>query len=155
MTSARFPLDGAAFLLFFLLLVVAASDGTAVSAADRTKPVPCNIQRGACSADLGNRLTAQFDIQPRPVTAMSELTFVVTLLQDSRQVIDAAVSLDLSMPGMYMGKNSPVLKHIANGRYEGKGLIPRCMSGSRTWQADLAVVRGQQKGSASFLIEVP
>lgn len=155
MRRTRIRRFGASCFLSCLILAAAASYAAAVSAAGRTEPVPCDIRRGACTAELDGGMTLQFDIQPRPVETMSELTFMVTLLRNGREITDASVALDLSMPGMYMGKNSPVLRHVAHGRYEGKGLIPRCMSGSKTWQADLLVVHGRQKGSASFVIEVP
>jgi len=94
-----------------------------------------------------------FDIAPKPVTAMSELTFLVTLKKNGVPLTDAAVSLDLSMPGMFMGKNRPLLSHEGQGRYRGKGVITRCASGRKIWKAALAVERGQTT-DAAFVFEV-
>lgn len=123
-------------------------------AGDRPDSRTCKIQQSACSVDLDNGMKLSFDILPKPVKAMTALTFIVQLERRGKAVPDASVTLDLSMPGMHMGKNSPALQHVADGRYEGKGLITRCMSGRKTWQADIAVMREQQTRSASFVFKV-
>ena len=99
-------------------------------------------------------MTIEFDIQPKPVTAMTECTFVVTFTRNAVPIMDASVHLDLSMPNMFMGKNQPVLNHIKDGRYEGKGVITRCASGRKTWQADVAVVSAGKTAVATYVFEV-
>ena len=107
------------------------------SAAEASPTVICDIQKGPCAATTGNGLSIQFDITPRPVRAMSELTFHMNISRQGRPVDDAEVTLSLTMPGMYMGKNQPVVKAIGNGRYEATGIVTRCMSGRKTWQAEV------------------
>lgn len=131
-----------AFLAFCPLLAIAAGHG-----------VTCDIQKGACIQKTGSGMTVEFDILPRPVTAVSDLQFVVKLERQGRPVPDAEVGLDLFMPGMFMGKNQPVLKHTSRGQYEGKGIITRCMSGRKTWQADISVKHDKQE-TVSFIFEV-
>ena len=115
----------------------------------------CDIQRGPCIREADDGMRVEFDIQPRPVTSMSGLTFFIRLTRNGKPVTDAtSVVLDLSMPGMYMGKNRPVLKRRDDGRYEGKGLITRCMSNSRTWRAEVAVERAKRISAAVFEFEV-
>ena len=115
----------------------------------------CDIQRGPCIQETGDGMRVEFDIQPKPVTTMSGLTFFIHLTRNGKPVTDASsVVLDLSMPGMYMGRNRPVLKQLDNGRYEGKGLITRCMSNSSTWQAEITVERGKRITVADFEFEV-
>jgi hypothetical protein len=115
----------------------------------------CDIQRGPCIREAGDGMTVEFDIQPKPVTAMSGLTFFIHLTRNGKPVTDlSSVVLDLTMPGMYMGKNRPVLKRMDKGRYEGKGLITRCMSNSRTWQAEVVVERAKRISVAVFEFEV-
>ena len=70
---------------------------------------------------------------------MVENTFVVIVTRNGKPITDASVRLDLSMPHMFMGRNQPVLKQVKDGRYEGKGIITRCASGRKTWQADVVV----------------
>jgi hypothetical protein len=114
----------------------------------------CDIQRGPCFKATGEGMTIEFDIQPKPVSAMSELTFIVNLSRGGSPVTDASAALDLSMPGMFMGKNRPVLKQVYDGRYEGKGIITRCPSGGKTWQAEVTVERAGKTAVASFVFEV-
>jgi hypothetical protein len=102
----------------------------------------------------GDGMTIEFDIQPKPVAAMTESTFVVTVTRNGMPLIDASVHLDLSMPHMFMGKNQPILNHIQDGRYEGKGVITRCASGNKTWQADVAVVSAGKTAVARYEFEV-
>ena len=115
--------------------------------------VLCDIQHGSCIRET-NGMTITFDIQPKPVRAMSELQFIVTVKRNNAPVTDASVALDLSMPGMYMGKNRPVLKHLGLGTYQGTGIITRCTSGQRTWQATITVGRGDPATIALFQFEV-
>jgi len=133
-------------LLFYLLAFVTATDAATAA--------PCVIQQGACSFTTDSGITVEFDIRPKPVKAMSNLDMIVSVKEKGRPVTDASVKLDLTMPGMYMGKNSPDMKHSANGRYEGTGIITRCMSGRKTWQADVRVERGNTRQTASFVFEV-
>lgn len=135
-----------ASLFFYSLMFLTATFAPAAA--------PCAIQQGACSFTTDSGMTVEFDIQPKPVRAMSKLDMLVSVKENGKPVTDASVKLDLTMPGMYMGKNSPDMKHSANGRYEGKGIITRCMSGRKTWQADVIVERGGTRQAASFVFEV-
>ena len=114
----------------------------------------CDIQSGSCAYETADGMRIEFDVQPKPVTSMSDLTFIVTVTRGGSPVSDASVALNLSMPGMFMGKNQPVLKHAENGRYEGKGVIIKCPSGRKIWQADIAIARGGMNASARFVFEV-
>jgi hypothetical protein len=124
----------------------------AASAAET--PLHCDIQIGSCIMKTGNGMTIEFDIQPKPVSAMTERTFVVIVTRNGIPLMDASVHLDLSMPHMFMGKNQPVMNHIKDGRYEGKGIITRCASGNKTWQADVAVGPAGKAVVAAFVFEV-
>jgi hypothetical protein len=131
-------------------MIMCSLTGTAYAAAANE----CNIQQGSCIQTTKDGMTVELDILPKPVTAMSALTFTVTLHRQGKPVADGTVALDLSMPGMYMGKNSPVLTHVAEGQYEGSGTIVRCMSGRNTWRADVAVSRDGKSETVSFVFEV-
>ncbi|MBI5741682.1 MAG: FixH family protein [Nitrospirae bacterium] len=99
-------------------------------------------------------LHAVFDINPKPVRAMSELVFSMYLEESGRPVTDADITLDLTMPGMFMGINRPVLKHVKDGRYEGKGVIPACPHGGKQWKAEVNIERGGKVETASYTFEV-
>jgi hypothetical protein len=102
----------------------------------------------------GSGTEVTFDVTPRPVKAMAELLFTVTITKNSKPVTGADVTLDLTMPGMVMGKNSPQLAPGKDGRYAGKGVIVRCPSGKKVWKADIMVSSKQGNESASFIFEV-
>jgi hypothetical protein len=114
----------------------------------------CDIDHGPCLQEAGKGVTISFDILPKPVQVMSERTFIVTVAKERVLMNDAIVFLDLSMPGMYMGRNQPVLKKTAPGRYEGKGIIPRCPRGGTTWQAKVTVDLNGKITVADFIFEV-
>jgi nitrogen fixation protein FixH len=114
----------------------------------------CDIQLGPCIRETEDGTTVKFDIKPRPVRAMAELEFIVTLTRGGTPLDGASVALELSMPGMFMGENRPALKQADPGRFEGKGVIIRCPSGEKTWQAAVTVARGGKTAAVDFLFEV-
>ena len=141
-------------LLLPVLAVLVLFPAAALQASDAASPKRCTIQKGSCSITTASGMIVGFDIQPKPVKALSQLQYIVTLNDKGKAVTDASVGLDLTMAGMYMGKNAPAMKHVSKGRYEGSGVITRCMSGRKTWQADVTVVRDGARETASFLFEV-
>jgi hypothetical protein len=146
---------GAATTIVLSIVLLSVSVITVSYAADVSDKSLCDIQRGKCSQKTPDGITIEFDIQPKPVAAMSELTFFIALIRSDKPFSGASsVILDLSMPGMYMGKNRPALKPLGDGRYEGKGIIMRCLSGRRAWQAEVTFKRGEQTSVADFIFEV-
>lgn len=94
----------------------------------------CNIHQEACAVIAGRR-TVTLNIEPKPVRAMKELTFIVTVAPcDS---LPGTLLLDLGMPGMQMGKNQVTLARKSTGTYEGRGIIVRCMSGRTLWRVTI------------------
>lgn len=131
----------------------AARDSAAGTAAETGNL--CDVQAGPCSRDTDDGLSVAFDISPKPVAVMSESTFAVTLTSRGIPAADvSSVMLDLSMPGMIMGKNRPAMKKARAGRFEGKGTIIRCMSGKKTWRAEVTVKRPQRTDAVDFVFEV-
>jgi hypothetical protein len=123
-------------------------------AAQGQTPAPaCDLAQGPCSLSLEGGLLVQFEILPRPILPLKELLFVVTLSRDGRPVEDALVEVDLSMPAMYMGRNRPSLVHVGQGRYEGRGVVTRCMSGDRRWLAELLIKDSHGEQRAAFPFE--
>ncbi len=85
---------------------------------------------------------------------MVELLFTVTVRNNGRPVSGADVALDLTMPGMIMGTNNPLLTAGKGGRYTGKGVIIRCPSGKKIWKAEITVPGKQGLKTTSFIFEV-
>jgi hypothetical protein len=114
--------------------------------------VDCNIHEGQCVKQKDN-FEISFDINPKPVKSMADIVFSALIKEGGSFVHDASVIIDLTMPGMYMGENKIVLKHIRDGFYEGKGLIVRCPSGQRLWKAEVIIKKNGQSRSVSYLFE--
>lgn len=105
----------------------------------------CFIDLGPCSSAMAGKQVV-LDISPRPVKTMKELTFTV---RAAGRNTAPTLLLDLSMPGMYMGRNEVILKKTPAGSYSGKGIIPRCPSGKKLWRAELTIP-GAGKVSYTF-----
>jgi hypothetical protein len=122
--------------------------------ADGKTPLPdCDINAGPCVRAAGP-LGVTLSIAPRPVTAMKELVFEVSLEISGGPVSGASVNIELSMPGMYMGRNMVELEETGGGRYGGKGVLPRCPSGGLLWKADVLVaIPDYETRRAAFLFE--
>jgi hypothetical protein len=93
-----------------------------------------NIHQGPCTVMAGNR-SVSLNIEPKPVSTMKELTFSVTVKPCDK--LPETLLLDLSMPGMEMGKNQVTLVRKNACLYEGKGIIVKCMSGRTLWQVTI------------------
>jgi YtkA-like protein len=147
---------GVLFTIFAWTILAASAAGSVFADAPAAgKRNGCDLQHGPCVRETDDGTRVEFDIQPKPVIAMSGSLFSVRLFRNGKPVTDASsVILDLSMPGMYMGKNRPALKKTDNGRYEGKGVITRCMSNSKTWQAEISVERKKKISVVVFEFEV-
>ena len=137
--------SGIAALLFF----VANCFLSEAVAAEKTPHslTHCDIQLGPCTTKR-DTLTVTLDIFPKPIEAMKELTFRLTL---SGKELSGNPHIDLGMPGMVMGPNRVVMKPAGENTYEGRGVIVRCPSGRRTWKA---VVVLPNAGVVDFVFDV-
>jgi hypothetical protein len=89
------------------------------------------------------------EIHPRPVKAMRDLTFKVTVADFGK--LSASPYIDLNMPAMDMGPNQVALKDLGEGVFEGRGVIVRCRSGRKTWRARIVL---PNLGRADFVFDV-
>ncbi|MBZ0156718.1 MAG: FixH family protein [Alphaproteobacteria bacterium] len=139
-------------ILLVIMLLFGCGKGSDAPKAD------CAINAGPCVREtVPDGLSVSFDIGPKPVSSMAVLTLSTFLQKKGRTVTDAKVTVDLSMPGMYMGENRVALALTESGRYEGRGILPRCPSGKRLWKAEVMVERPSRPGrttTASFIFEV-
>lgn len=120
-----------------------------------TSKTDCLINEGPCSREIEEEgMTVVFDIQPKPVSPMKDLVFMVTLKEEGVPVEDVSVAVDLTMPGMFMGINRPVLVHTVNGIYKGKGIIQACPHGGKIWMAEVKITRQGKTASVDFTFRV-
>lgn len=112
----------------------------------------CDIHRGPCTRPLdGGSVT--LDIAPKPVRAMTDLTFRLTLAGPAKPDMTPPDRpfIDLDMPDMFMGYNRIYLTREKPGVYAGTGVIVRCPSGIPTWKA---VVTVPGAGEVTFVFDV-
>ncbi len=109
--------------------------------------INCNIQEHSCRQQVQGR-RVELDILPKPVKAMQELTFRVSV---SGVPLSEPPFIDLDMPGMEMGPNQVSLKQVNATTYEGRGVIVRCPSGKRIWKATVVL---PDTGQAEFVFDV-
>jgi hypothetical protein len=110
--------------------------------------INCDIQKGPCIQLVADHKVS-LDILPKPVTAMQDLTFRVAV--DGPVNIADKPFIDLNMPAMNMGPNRVQLEDLGGGVLEGSGVIVRCKSGRRTWQAVITI---PGLGEAKFIFNV-
>ena len=111
----------------------------------------CDFQKGPCIKRI-NHEEVSLDIEPRPLQAFKETEFTVKI-NNPRESPEKLI-LELTMPGMFMGKNQVVLKKTGYNTYSGRSIIPRCPSGKTLWQADIGIpYRGEIK-TVSFRFHV-
>ena len=134
-----------------LVLAIVIAGPQSNAAGDR---IDCAIQDGPCRKTTGSGLEVLFDVTPRPAAAMRELEFSLSLRKNGKPVTGASLLLDLSMPDMFMGNNQPRLIEAQAGTYRGRGVIPRCPTGSRIWRALIAIRQSGSVEQVSFLFEV-
>ena len=125
----------------------------AVASDPEKATIDCRASAGTCVKTIDG-ITITFDISPKPVKVMNDLTFAVTLTTKDKPVRGASVMIDLTMPGMFMGKNAVKLKEGTEGAHTGRGVIVRCPSGEKTWQASVVVRRADKTTIAAFTFEV-
>lgn len=140
---------GKSLILFFVsicIIVVPAAESFAKDKHSDAQ-INCDIQQNSCTQPIfGGRIT--FDIKQKPVKVMTDLTFEVSV---SGIDLSGPPVIDLSMPGMKMGRNQIQMKMIQTGVYQGTGVIVRCPSGKTVWQATVDL---PGNGNAEFVFDV-
>jgi hypothetical protein len=121
-----------------------------LSAAEKNEnKTNCDLHHGTCTKSLSGR-TVTLEVNPKPVKAMEDLLFRVTL-SGNLSANAPLPFIDLGMPGMNMGPNRVILKSAGPGTYEGRGIIVRCPSGRKIWRATVKI---PNIGQAEFIFHV-
>lgn len=117
--------------LCMVFFINACSSGSEIQA-------DCDPHAGPCMKTSGP-YTVTLDISPKPVRHMQELLFEASVSGGSPLFSADTLLLDLSMPGMEMGKNEVTLRKAAENLYRGTGVIVKCLSGRTLWRATLSI----------------
>ncbi len=140
------PFTGAGVLSIVPILILFCTLSSPPAFADNSL-INCDAHKGACHQTIDG-VTVSLEITPRPVKAMQDLVFMVSL---SGNPPHQSPYIDLGMPAMKMGPNRVELKENGTGTYEGRGVIVRCKSGRRTWFANVTI---PGTGEVKFIFDV-
>jgi hypothetical protein len=91
----------------------------------------CDVQQGACTAVIEGIGPVTLTIAPRPIPLVEPLSFKVEAAIPGVR----AAEIDFSGVDMNMGYNRFHLKTVAEGRYEGEGMLPVCVRSRMSWEA--------------------
>lgn len=137
------------FNLVLLTVFLLATPGH-ISAADKYQEmINCDLHAGPCIQSFSEN-TVTLEVTPRPIKALQNLSFKVTLT-GKQSKSPKTPYIDLGMPGMNMGPNRVQLKSAGSNSYEGRGIIVKCPSGRRTWQATVTI---PDAGQTEFIFDV-
>lgn len=124
---------------------VAPNAGASSSAAASSTPGTLSKSGDGYAGKAGN-LNVTVTMNPAPA-AFSTTTFNITITDEKgAPVSDAKVSLDLTMPSMWMPANKPQAQSLGDGKYQAAGRFT--MRGG--WRIDVIIERGGQKQNAYF-----
>jgi YtkA-like len=97
---------------------------------------------------VGN-LNVALALSPYPPVGFQKNDFDVTLTDENDQAItDAAITLDLTMPTMWMPPNTLAAQPVANGHYQASGRFTM----RDQWRIQVIILRGGVKQSAFFVV---
>ena len=109
----------------------------------------CDLNQGACAANVPGGGRLQFALEPRPVAPVVPLQASVALEGLSAE----RVTLDFSGVDMNMGLNRTTLVW-ARDRHAGTVTLPVCVTGRMAWRATVIVESGRQRIAVPFTFEV-
>ncbi len=123
-------------------LVAVTADGKTIPAPSDAPKLPANT-----ATQIVGNLNVTLAISPYPPASFQNGRFDITLTDDKGQAVtDATISLDLTMPGMWMPPSKPNAQAVGNGKYHAAAFWT--MRG--LWQIEVTITRGNQKQSAFF-----
>lgn len=121
------------------------TNSTTSSSASSVAPGVLTKSGNAYVGQAGN-LRITLTMTPAPA-AFSATTFDITLTDEKGNAVsDANVSLDLTMPSMWMPANKPQAKALGDGKYQAIGRFT--MRGG--WRINVIIEQGGQKQNAYF-----
>jgi hypothetical protein len=129
-----------------LELAAVSADGAQISPSSDVTSVTGELPKNIAAQKSGD-LIVSLALNPYPPSAGQPSEFDVTLTDlNGKAINDAIISLNLTMPSMWMPPNQPELKSISDGKYH--TTAPFTMRG--TWRIEVIITRGDEKQSVFF-----
>jgi hypothetical protein len=129
-----------------LPLSAVTKDGKQVQLSAEVEAVTGKLPEGTVAQKSGDMIVT-LTLNPYPSTMRQPTDFIVKLTDANGQAInDASITLDLTMPEMWMPPNQPALEFVSDGEYRTTGQFT--MRG--WWRIEVIVKRGGKTQSAFF-----
>jgi hypothetical protein len=107
---------------------------------------PVQMTSSMASQKVG-AMNVALELNPFPPVSFQQASFNVKLTDEKGQAInDAKISLDLTMPGMWMPPSKPDAQALNDGAYRANARFT--MRG--WWRIEVIITRGTEKQSAFF-----
>ena len=128
--------------------------------ATQITPPACDLNQESCLLPLITPVASEapwrFSITPRPIPVSAPLTF--TLTPPTRTLPSnqpTAAWVDLTGDSMDMGLIRVELNPLPDGRWEGTGSIPVCVTGRMRWRTRLVMQLEQVRLQTDWTFEAP
>ena len=129
-----------------LELVAVSADGAQIPPSADVTSVTGELPKGTVAQKAGDMIVS-LTLNPNPPRAGTPSQFDVTLTDLNGQTIDdAIITLDLTMPSMWMPPNQPAMEFLSAGKYS--TTAPFTMRGE--WRIEIIITRGTEKQSVFF-----
>jgi hypothetical protein len=129
-----------------LELVAVSTDGAPISPSADVTSVTGELPQGTVAQKSGEMIVS-LALNPYPPKAGAPSEFDVKLTDlDGNAIDDATITLDLTMPSMWMPPNQPAMESASDGKYHTSA--PFTMRGE--WRIEVIITRGGEKQSAFF-----
>jgi hypothetical protein len=129
-----------------LELVAVSADGEPISPSPEVTAVSGELPKNTAAQKSGD-LIVSLALNPYPPKAGQPSEFDVKLTDLSGKTIDdASISLNLTMPSMWMPPNQPDMKFVPDGKYQ--TTAPFTMRGA--WRIEVVITRGSETQSVFF-----
>jgi len=108
----------------------------------------CDLHVKSCEVKLSDGHKVLFDIEPKSIPLMKPLSFTVT-----SEIDLPSIEIKLFATNMNMGFHTFKLTKIAEGRYQGEGILPTCVVGNMIWEAHVIFNENKQSQGAIFTFQ--
>jgi hypothetical protein len=127
-------------------LVAVSAEGAQIPLSADITSATGKLPKGVVAQRSGDMIVS-LALNPYPPSAGQPSDFDITLTDVNGQAInDASISLNLTMPSMWMPPNQPAMEFVSDGKYH--ATAPFTMRGG--WRIEAIIMRGSEKQSVFF-----
>jgi hypothetical protein len=127
-------------------LVAVSADGAQIPASTEVTSVTGELPKDTVAQRSGDMIVS-LALSPYPPSVGQSSAFDITVTDfNGKAIDDASISLDLTMPSMWMPPNQLAMQFVSDGKYHAEGQFT--MRGG--WRIEVVITRGGEKQSIFF-----